>query len=317
MKKNKKYFFSEISRAILLSTGLLGSTVIVANAADTTKLPGVERPAFLGGLRIAEQNPAGPAPVLVYQAYDADAIGRYLEEEADHPGIDPVQTAAIIPGVFRSFAIPMKNFPVSARWTPIYRAISACAGNACHGRSRAFAKIVKSARQMGFLAKLEHVNRGVNGLITYRRDKAVYDSLDHWAKPSEILGRAAGDCEDFAILKMAALVDAGVPPQSMSLVVLQDNQKGVFHAVLSVATGSGIFILDNVRDGVVKDTSLPSYVPLYSFSTNRAWIHGTKTGGEQVAEVTGGLASIAPGEGRQPATSKRPRRAGWMPVAGG
>ena len=57
----------------------------------------------------------------------------------------------------------------------------------------------------------------------------VYGKLDYWAKPSEILERRAGDCEDFAILKMAALLRAGIPAQSMSLVVLQDRKRGFFH----------------------------------------------------------------------------------------
>ena len=60
--------------------------------------------------------------------------------------------------------------------------------------------------------------------------------LDYWAKPSEILAHRAGDCEDFAILKMAALLRAGIPAQSMSLVVLQDRRRKFFHAVLSVST---------------------------------------------------------------------------------
>src|SRR5690606_34400724 len=148
---------------------------------------------------------------------------------------DPMQTAAIIPGVFGSVAIPMRNFPVSARWAPIYRAISGCAGSACGRKSKTFAAVVETAREKRFLEKLDGINRGINGLIAYKRDKAVYGSLDHWAKPAEILKRGAGDCEDFAILKMAALLDAGVPAQSMSLVVLQDSRKGVFHAVLSVS----------------------------------------------------------------------------------
>ena len=175
--------------------------------------------------------------------------------------------------------------------------------------------MVKTAREKGFLEKLDGINRGVNGLIAYKRDKAVYGSLDHWAKPAEILKRGAGDCEDFAILKMAALLDAGIPAQSMSLVVLQDSQKGVFHAVLSVSTGSGTFILDNVRNNVVKDTSLPSYVPLYSFSTDRAWIHGSKAGSAQVAETKGGFASIAPGEGSSGDRSPpaRPRKPAGCP----
>ena len=168
------------------------------------------------------------------------------------------------------------------------------------GRTPASQGIVEAAQGKGFREKLAGVNRGVNGLIAYRGDKAVYGSADHWAKPAEILQRGSGDCEDFAILKMAALLGAGIPAQSMSLVVLQDHHKGVFHAVLSVSTGSGTFILDNVRNAVVKDTSLPSYVPLYSFSMDRAWIHGSKSGNAQLADVKGGLSAIAPGEGPAP-----------------
>ena len=315
--QKKQNYFAGVSVAMLLAIGPLGSTAIATSATAPMQLASPDVPIFLGGLRIAEPGTALATPVAVYRAYDGEAIGRHLQPAADDPGIDPVQTAAIIPGVFRSVAIPMKNFPVSARWAPIYRAISSCAGNACGQKSRGFTSMVGAARQQGFLAKLDRVNRGVNGLIAYKRDKAVYGSLDHWAKPAEILKRGAGDCEDFAILKMAALVDAGIPAQSMSLVVLQDNQKGVFHAVLSVATGSGTFILDNVRNNVVKDTSLPSYVPLYSFSTDRAWIHGSKTGGAQVAETKGSFASIAPGEGPQATASVRPKRPGWMPAVGG
>ena len=317
MQKKKSHITEMVSRAILLAIGLFSSTAIAASAAAPARLESLEQPAFLGGLRIAEGNVTAATPVVAFRAYDVEAISRLLQPEETKPGVDPVQTAAIIPGVFRSVAIPMKNFPVSARWAPIYRAITGCTGNACGAKNEGFAKMVGAARQEGFLAKLDRVNRGVNRLIAYKRDKVVYGSLDRWAKPAEILKHGAGDCEDFAILKMAALVDSGIPAQSMSLVVLQDVQKGVFHAILSVATGSGTFILDNVRNVVVKDTSLPSYVPLYSFSTDRAWIHGSKTGSVQLASTKGGIASIAPGEGPQLAVQMRPRRAGLIPAAGG
>jgi predicted transglutaminase-like cysteine proteinase len=303
--------------------GLLGSTGTFAANPVMGGAPAVlPAPAFLGGLMLAEPDSARSIGLnAVFNAYDAAAIGYHLNPPAaETAGVDPIQTAAIIPGVFGSVAIPMRNFPVSARWAPIYRAISGCVGNACWQKNKSFATVVETARGKGFLEKLDGVNRGVNGLIAYKRDKAVYGSLDHWAKPGEILKRGAGDCEDFAILKMAALLDAGIPAQSMSLVVLQDSQKGVFHAVLSVSTGSGTFILDNVRNNVVKDTSLPSYVPLYSFSTNRAWIHGSKTGGAQVAETRGGFASVAPGEGplREPLPVRsKIKKAGWMPATGG
>ena len=322
MKQKQNYLDWTSSRAILFALGVLGSTqTFAASSAREAVYDELPAPALLGGLALAA--PALPYSIMlgtVYSAYDAEAIGRHLEPAAaaETTGVDPMQTAAIIPGVFGSVAIPMKNFPVSARWAPIYRAISGCAGNGCGQKGKTFATIVETAREKGFLEKLDGINRGVNGMIAYKRDKAVYGSLDHWAKPGEILKRGAGDCEDFAILKMAALLDAGIPAHSMALVVLQDSQKGVFHAVLSVTTGNGTFILDNVRNNVVKDTSLPSYVPLYSFSTNRAWIHGSKAGSAQVAETRAGFASIAPGEGPQEiASTRRAKKAGWMPTIDG
>ena len=323
MKQKQKYLGGKGSRAILLAIGLLGSPQAFATSPSMEDASlALTAPTFLGGIALVQLD-ATRSTMLgsVYSAYDAEAIGFHLEPAAaGAAGVDPMQTAAIIPGVFGSVAIPMRNFPVSTRWAPIYRAINDCAGNGCGQKNKAFKAIVKTARENGFLNKLDGINRGINGLIAYKRDKAVYGSLDHWAKPAEILKRGAGDCEDFAILKMAALLDAGIPARSMSLVVLQDRQKGVFHAVLSVATGSGTFILDNVRNSVVKDTNLPSYVPLYSFSTDRAWIHGSKSGGAQVAETKGSFASIAPGEG--PTQESQPirrkvKKAGWMPVIDG
>jgi predicted transglutaminase-like cysteine proteinase len=219
----------------------------------------------------------------------------------DEAGIDPVQTASIIPGVFGSVALSMRNFPVAARWAPVYRAITACsAGSACERKSAAFAGMISAAQGKGFSEKLSFVNSSVNRLIAYRKDSVVYGKLDYWAKPSEILERRAGDCEDFAILKMTALLRAGIPTQSMALVVLQDRKRGFFHAVLSVSTGSGTFILDSLSNTVVRDSDLPDYVPLYSFSTDRAWIHGSRPGGAQMADIKGGFATVAPGEGFQP-----------------
>jgi hypothetical protein len=62
----------------------------------------------------------------------------------------------------------------------------------------------------------------------------LYGKLDYWATPAEILLRGSGDCEDFAILKMTALIRAGLPGNTLSLVVVRDNGRGVFHAVLAV-----------------------------------------------------------------------------------
>lgn len=265
----------------------------------------VETPSILGGISLMRPQPWKPAPAyrigMVFTSYGPAAVDQENRSSTqDKAGIDPIQTAAIIPGVFGSVALSMHNFPVSARWAPVYRAIVDCStGSACDGKNSLFVAIVNAAKDKRFIDKLSFINASINHAIAYKKDSVVYGKLDYWAKPSEILERRAGDCEDFAILKMAALLRAGIPAQSMSLVVLQDRKRGFFHAVLSVSTGSGVFILDSLSNVVLRDSDLPDYIPLYSFSTDRAWIHGTRPGAAQVAEIKGGLATVAPGEGLQ------------------
>ncbi|RUW73372.1 transglutaminase-like cysteine peptidase [Mesorhizobium sp. M1E.F.Ca.ET.063.01.1.1] len=311
-------------KVLLLAIGLAGlpnassaGAISAGNPAPQT----MPAPANLGGVSLARLRPWQPADAyrisVVADAYGP--LGTYpaagFPNEEAAPGIDPIQvdpiqTGAIIPGVFGSVALSMHNFPVAARWAPVYKAIVDCTpGSACDHENAVFGEIINIAGKKGFRDKLAFVNSSVNRLIAYRKDSAVYGKLDYWAKPSEILEHRAGDCEDFAILKMAALLRAGIPAQSMSLVVLQDRRRKFFHAVLSVSTGSGTFILDSLGNNVAMDSDLPDYVPLYSFSTDRAWIHGSKSGA-QIADVAGGFATVAPGEGSSPDAAVTPAASG-------
>lgn len=313
MKKEKSAPGITGLKLLLLATGIASlpqpssaSAVAVDNRAAAGMLARVGTPPSLGGVSLARPQPWQPVSAyrigMIFGSYGPVAVNEKRDPSIaqDDAGIDPIQTAAIIPGVFGSVALSMRNFPVSARWAPVYKAIVECtAGSPCERKNSTFAGIVEAARDKRFIDKLSFVNSSINRAIAYKKDSVVYGKLDYWAKPSEILERRAGDCEDFAILKMAALLHAGIPAQSMSLVVLQDRKRGFFHAVLSVSTGSGVFILDSLSNVVSRDSDLPSYVPLYSFSTDRAWIHGAKTGSAQIADIKGGLSTVAPGEGLQ------------------
>ncbi|WP_363228932.1 transglutaminase-like cysteine peptidase [Mesorhizobium sp.] len=292
-------------KVLLLAVGLAGfanPSSACANSGPEQPVPQkMVAPASLGGVSLARPLPWQPAGAYriaeISAGYAPAAEVEALSGAKADPGIDPIQTAAIIPGVFGSVALSMRNFPVAAHWAPVYKAIVACtAGSACDRKNAVFGEIVDIATKKGFREKLSFINSSINRLIAYKSDMAVYGELDHWATPSEVLEHRAGDCEDYAILKMAALLRAGIPAQSMSLVVLQDRRRKFFHAVVSVSTGSGNFILDSLSNLVLVDTQLPDYVPLYSFSTDRAWIHGSKSGA-QVADVAGGLTTVAPGEG--------------------
>ncbi|QKD04378.1 transglutaminase-like cysteine peptidase [Mesorhizobium loti] len=311
MKKEKNAPGITGLKVLLLAIGLatlpqlsFASTLSKDVASTGGLVERVQMPPFLGGVSL--ERPQSWKPATGYQVgmisagyATAGAQAEAAPAPAD-AGIDPIQTAAIIPGVFGSVALSMHNFPVSARWAPVYQAIVGCTANsACERKSAAFARLVATAQGKGFSEKLSFVNSAINHMIAYRSDSVVYGKLDYWAKPGEVLEKRAGDCEDFVILKMTALLRAGIPAQSMALVVLQDRKRGFFHAVLSVSTGSGTFILDSLDNTVLRDSDLPDYVPLYSFSTDRAWIHGSRSGNAQVAEIKGGLSTVAPGEGLQ------------------
>ncbi|WP_027054994.1 transglutaminase-like cysteine peptidase [Mesorhizobium erdmanii] len=311
MTKEKSALGTTGFKALLLAIGIVGlpqpsfASAFPANVDPAgALLAKVETPPALGGISLLRPQPWQPALAykigMVSASYGPAAIDQETGSSTAPAGIDPIQTAAIIPGVFGSVALSMHNFPVSARWAPVYKAIVDCsAGTGCDGKNSIFTAIVDAAKDKRFFDKLSFINSSINHAIAYKKDSVVYGKLDYWAKPSEVLAHRAGDCEDFAILKMAALLRAGIPAQSMSLVVLQDRKRGFFHAVLSVSTGSGVFILDSLSNVVSRDSDLPDYVPLYSFSTDRAWIHGTRPGAAQVADIKGGLATVAPGEGLQ------------------
>ncbi len=89
------------------------------------------------------------------------------------------------------------------------------------------------------------VNYTVNTSIEPLTDEDIYGVEERWAYP-----RSVGDCEDYALLKRKLLIDRGFSPADLLMtVVLQPNGEG--HAVLTVRTDRGDFILDNMRNKVL------------------------------------------------------------------
>jgi predicted transglutaminase-like cysteine proteinase len=183
-------------------------------------------------------------------------------------------------GVFQSVAFPVSSFPAARNnWEAVRRFVETSDFLACDGRSDCAAggdlqKAIGSVLSADFRRKLDVINRTVNRLVRYLPDDRNYGSMDVWAAPAETLLRGTGDCEDYAILKMAALKQAGVPLQDMSVVVVRDTRRNLYHAVLSVKNADGYFILDNMRADALSDRDLRDYVPLYSVGVAGYWIHG-------------------------------------------
>lgn len=93
---------------------------------------------------------------------------------------------------------------------------------------------------------LYQVNNFVNGTIIPVSDQDLYGEPEHWAYPTD-----AGDCEDYLLLKKRYLEGLGFPPESLLITVVLDEKKEG-HAVLTVTTASGDFILDNRRNDILR-----------------------------------------------------------------
>lgn len=185
--------------------------------------------------------------------------------------------------VFGSVSIPFANLPAAAKWKTIRNGVvaadfSCTGGAACKLNDSKVAAILKGLDGKSFQEKLNHINNTVNRLVRYTPDSQQYGRNDYWAAPGTTLALGRGDCEDYAILKMALLRAYGVPADSMSVVVVKDTRRNLFHAILAVSTSKGHFILDNLRQNVPVDVAYSNYQPLYSLSSNRSWIHGRKVG---------------------------------------
>ena len=88
------------------------------------------------------------------------------------------------------------------------------------------------------------VNTYVNGAITPVTDETLYGTAEYWTLPTD-----AGDCEDIMLLKKKLLVSKGIPAESLRITVVLDENGGG-HAVLTLVTASGDYILDNRRNDI-------------------------------------------------------------------
>lgn len=93
---------------------------------------------------------------------------------------------------------------------------------------------------------LQQINRVVNREIRAVTDKDNYGRTEYWTYPQN----ERGDCEDILLLKRRRLVEAGYPVQALLITVVADT-KGEGHAVLTVRTNRGEYILDNLRKDIL------------------------------------------------------------------
>ncbi|HEX5127347.1 MAG TPA: transglutaminase-like cysteine peptidase [Rhodocyclaceae bacterium] len=130
--------------------------------------------------------------------------------------------------------------------------------------------------------KLRRVNDFFNRRITFQDDIVVWGQDDYWATPLEMLGKGAGDCEDFVIGKYFSLIELGVPASQMRMTYVRARIGGPqssitqAHMVLSyyVTPNAEPLVLDSLISEIRPASRRPDLTPVFSFNSDGVFMAG-------------------------------------------
>lgn len=114
---------------------------------------------------------------------------------------------------------------------------------------------------------VQRVNAQVNRKIRPATDLEIYGVEERWAMPLTDGQPPYGDCEDYALEKRRALLDAGLPETALFFAVGVHHRYGR-HLVLIVSTDEGDYVLDNMTPWIVKWHEAP-----YEWRTRQVSAH--------------------------------------------
>ncbi len=115
--------------------------------------------------------------------------------------------------------------------------------------------------------QIEQINRFVNTVIRPASDMELYGKADYWTYPKD-----AGDCEDYVLLKKRYLTELGFNADELLItVVLDEHNEG--HAILTVVTAQGDYVLDNRRREILRwDDTGYKFLKRQSQANSNEWV---------------------------------------------
>ena len=111
------------------------------------------------------------------------------------------------------------------------------------------------------------INRTVNFSVMPETDMQLYGKEEYWTYPT-----TAGDCEDYVLLKQYMLEQHGFQPSDLLITVVR-KPDGEGHAVLTVRTADGDYVLDNLDDHVKLWRDTPyTYLKRQAINDSGRWV---------------------------------------------
>jgi predicted transglutaminase-like cysteine proteinase len=167
-------------------------------------------------------------------------------------------------------AIPVAFGEVPAKWRNVevdirgdIEILAHCREHAqsCPPEAGRFLAIVDEGRARNGRARIGVINRAINLAIRPMSDFAQWGVTDHWSSPLETFLTGRGDCEDYAIAKYIALVEAGVAKEDVKLLIEWDLTTNQGHAVVATRLNGDWIVLDNRSFALAGDLELRRIVP--------------------------------------------------------
>lgn len=116
--------------------------------------------------------------------------------------------------------------------------------------------------------KIVSVNTSVNNAVKPVSDIDLYGVEEFWTLPVN----GAGDCEEYVLEKQRELRKAGLAVSNLLITVLR-RSNGEGHAVLTVRTDKGDYVLDNLNDKVVEWHKTDyTYLKIQSSQNSGRWV---------------------------------------------
>jgi predicted transglutaminase-like cysteine proteinase len=216
-----------------------------------------------------------PAPVAFFDSSETEAVS-FIDGGTDVPSLAPAFAPAVQASadeeaapLFGMDTEPLLGGNVLVKWSrarlEIARELDAANQCRANGDCPAAAQRLIDLSQQGMgrtgRARVGLINRAVDLAIGPVSDEAQWGVPDHWSAPFETLRTGRGDCEDYAIVKYAALVEAGISKDDVKIVILKKTFPNEDHAVVAVHVDSQWLILDNRTLTLVRDMDLTRAVP--------------------------------------------------------
>lgn len=115
--------------------------------------------------------------------------------------------------------------------------------------------------------EMKAINDMVNEMILPVTDQELYGRVEHWTYPA-----SKGDCEDYVLLKRRLLMERGWPAGALLITVVRDEDNEG-HAVLTVRTAQGDFVLDNKRAEILAWNKVPyTFIKRQAHWNPQLWI---------------------------------------------